>query len=449
MSRVKNRLIRPDVLRKRRRQWLLSFGWLLSLLILCPATLSAQFEAAPSESDLAPSPAETTNPADLPGWQIRGVDAFPPTGQSPAYLFPQAGRFRVWGWLDAGYMGNTSSPSSRFNGPYNAVDRNEPMFNQGYLVTELERDGDEFGIGARADLLYGNDFLLAQSVGLEVSQDGSSGWNGQYYGLAIPQAYVDLGNDTLSVQVGHFYTVVGFEGVPAINNFFYTHAYSYQFAGPFTEWGALATWNASPDWQFQAGPVNRWNTLVADSNNVEFLGRAKYTSPSQAWWSSFAIITGNEPNNVAGLPDIVPRSANRTRYSFLFDQKFGGFEYVFHQWLGSQQSGTSDGSTAWWYGIDQYLFYRLSERWKLGGRFEWFRDEAGTRVGLNRPSNPNKAPLPGNFFSFTVGPNYSPHPNLVVRPEIRWDFYDGNSHPFNDGQSKNQVLLGLDAILRF
>src|SRR5262249_35168387 len=152
-----------------------------------------------------------------------------------------------------------------------------------------------------------------------------------------------------------------FEGVPAINNFFYSHAYSYQFAGPFTEWGALATWNPSSDWQFQAGPVNRWNTLVADSNNVEFLGRAKYTSPTQAWWTSFAIITGNEPNNVAGLPDIVAASANRTRYSFLFDQKFDAFEYVFHQWLGVQQNGTASGSAAWWYGLDQYLFYTLSE----------------------------------------------------------------------------------------
>lgn len=387
---------------------------------------------------------------DLPGWQLTGEDAIPLQSRSPEFLFPQESPFRAWGWLDAGYMGNTSSPKSRFNGPYNAIDRNELMFNQAYLVTEFVRPaGDEFGIGARADLLYGFDFLLAQSVGLEVNQNGTQRWNGQYYGLAIPQAYVDLGNDTLSVQVGHFYTVVGYEGVPAINNFFYTHSYSYQFAGPFNEWGALATWNPSSNWQFQGGPVNRWNTLVAESNNVEFLGRAKYTSSSQAWWSSFAIVTGNEPNNVAGLPDIAPASANRTRYSFLFDQKFAGFEYVFHQWLGVQQNGTADGAAAWWYGIDQYLFYTLSEHWKLGGRFEWFRDEAGTRVGLNRPSNPNKSPLPGNFFSFTIGPNFVPNPNVVVRPEIRWDFYDGPAHPYNDGQNKNQVLLGLDAILRF
>jgi len=29
-------------------------------------------------------------------------------------------------------------------------------------------------------------------------------------------------------------------------------------------------------------------------------------------------------------------------------------------------------------------------------------------AGLNRPSNPNHVPLPGNFYPLTVGPNWSP-----------------------------------------
>ena len=60
-----------------------------------------------------------------------------PTEQDDfCHYLPDVGRLHFYGWLDAGFVGNTSSPASRFNGPYNAVDRsNELMFNQAYLVS--------------------------------------------------------------------------------------------------------------------------------------------------------------------------------------------------------------------------------------------------------------------------------------------------------------------------
>lgn len=36
-------------------------------------------------------------------------------------LLPSDGRLKIYGWLNGGYIGNTSSPNSKFNGPYNAV----------------------------------------------------------------------------------------------------------------------------------------------------------------------------------------------------------------------------------------------------------------------------------------------------------------------------------------
>ena len=46
---------------------------------------------------------------------------------------------------------------------------------------------------------------------------------------------------------------------------------------------------------------------------------------------------------------------------------------------GLQEAGAVDGSNAYWYGVDQYLYYTINDCWKAGGRFEWFRDEDGTR----------------------------------------------------------------------
>ncbi len=386
------------------------------------------------------SPGRTTIEADAPADPVR-------------YLFPQDGRFRVRGWLDAGDVYNSTNPASKFNGPYNAVDRTkEVMFNQAYLITEvvLPQDGS-FGVGGRVDLLYGEDYILAQALGLEVHPDGTRRWNSsQYYGLALPQLYGEIGTNDLSLKIGKFYSIVGYEGVMAPENFFYSKAYPYQFAGPFTHFGGLVTAKLTDTVTAQVGLVNGWNAIDRTTDRLGVLAGLKYQS--EPMWTSFAIITGDEPNNVAGLPGIIPQSANRTRYSYLLGLKpTAELEYVFHHWLGFQEDGTASGSTAWWYGIDQYLYYRLTDQVRLGGRFEWFRDEEGTRVGLNRPANPNVPPFPGNFYSLSAGINYLPVPNLVLRPEIRSDWYTGNASrlPYQDGNKDYQLMLGFDAILRF
>ena len=77
------------------------------------------------------------------------MDGVIPSGQD-WWLFGEPGRQGVYGWLDGGFVGNFASPASKFNGPYNAVDRaNEPMMNQAYLVAERTLPGDgSAGIGA-------------------------------------------------------------------------------------------------------------------------------------------------------------------------------------------------------------------------------------------------------------------------------------------------------------
>jgi hypothetical protein len=423
---------------------------------------------------LAQTPADPPSVLDAIPGQLGDEGKFVPgASQGPAptvdpieRLFPQNAPYHFRGWLDAGGIYNTANPPSKFNGPYNAVDRNRELtFNQAYLILEtaLPSQGGP-AIGGRIDLLWGEDFLLAQSRGLELRDNGTLHWNGQFYGIAFPQAFVEAGNKELSVKLGHYYTIVGYEGVESPANFFYTHSYSYQFGGPFTHWGGLASWNLDKNWLVQAGPTMGWNTLYSNSNHVSFLGGIRYTADSKKWWSSFAVTTGqeqrfplatpvdNDRDDPNGQADLSTSYTNRTRYSFLFDwTPSDRLEYVFHHYLGFQENGTPQGDTAWWYGVDQYLYYRLCSTLRVGTRLEWFRDEEGTRVGLNRPNNPNKPPLPGNYFAMTFGLNYTPVPNLIFRPEIRYDTVgnSGTRLPFDDGQNNYQWMLGLDCILHF
>ena len=94
--------------------------------------------------------------------------------------------------------------------------------------------------------------------------------------------------------------------------------------------------------------------------------------------------------------------------------------------------------------MNQYFFYKMSNCWGFGGRFEWFRDDDGVRVV---PGNA------GNYFEMASGMNWKPHANVMVRPELRYDWYQGvvgvNGNPFNNGTATSQFSGGCDVIFTF
>jgi hypothetical protein len=349
------------------------------------------------------------------------------------------------GWLNGGLYLNGQSPPSRFNGIYNQTDYDGGMLNQVYAIAEKAVEkSDATILGGRMDVLYGRDFILAQSLGIEANPGGGGGWNKENLGLAIPQAYASIGNRDAYLKVGHFYTLIGYEGVPAPVNFFYSKSNSYMFAGPFTHWGTVGTWNASDNLSIDAGLVNGWNGFDRTSDSVSFLNRMTLGSQATRTKLSVGVITGNEANN-----NFVAYT-NRTRYSVILTQDMGErTQYVFHQWLGVQDRFFSNGSNAAWYGLDQYLFYTISSKLRSALRLEWFRDEDGVRLGLNRPSNPNKPPYVGDLYSISTGINWQGTKSFVVRPEMRYDWFTGSGNPFNDNKSTDQFVTGLDAIWMF
>jgi hypothetical protein len=136
------------------------------------------------------------------------------------------------------------------------------------------------------------------------------------------------------------------------------------------------------------------------------------------------------------------------------------FLYVLQHDLGVEDNGNlRTGADAQWYSLAQYFIYTLNAQWSTGLRFEWFRDEDGSRVagvGNLVPGHGWDA-LPGfagDFYELSLGLNWRPTLNMVLRPEVRWDWYDGSTNlqgqlPFDDGTSGKQFLLGMDFILTY
>lgn len=354
------------------------------------------------------------------------------------------GNLEISGWLNGGWLLNGAN--SNFNGPVGFGDEAQLQLNQMYGVFQKRVDArDGFDIGGRIDLLWGSDYIFTETAGLERRANGGPRWNSKAdYGLALPQAYLEAGWDDLTVKLGHFYTLVGYESVMAPENFFYSHSYTMLYGEPFTHTGMLASYDWSTEWTAHAGLINGWDRLDGSSDALGFLGGVNYSPRHELYDVAFSLVSSNEPNGAGG-------SSDRTMYSMVMNLVLTeNLSYVLQHDHGWQDSYFVGGAPAEWYGINQYLFYDINACWTLGARFEWFRDDDGARVAGVRPGNPYLGNSPGDFFQVGMGVNYRPHPNLVIRPEVRWDWHEGiGVQPFDANRSSRQFLGGLDVILRW
>ena len=319
---------------------------------------------------------------------------------------------------------------------------------------------DCFSIGGRADLLYGNDYLAAQSRGWELRRNAlitpaSERLNtGQDYGFANPQLYLEAGTSKASILVGHCATPLGYEVIPATGNFFNTHSYTFEFAAPFTHWGVMGKYNPNENWSFTGMVCNGWDSLNRDENSAGFVGGVKYTSCNKKWSFAYNAIISDEPNFSGAFVGYGTRYAHDVILDVNLSDKW---EYVFEHAYG-RQDAVGPAPTASWYSVNNYLFYKLNDCWKLGARFEWFRDDDTTGGGFIaagfRDGNPNVGGYSGDFYSFTFGANWSPggSKNLTIRPELRYDWFNGDGNlalPFDAGRRDHQFVLAIGAILQF
>ena len=117
------------------------------------------------------------------------------------------------------------------------------------------------------------------------------------------------------------------------------------------------------------------------------------------------------------------------------------------------------GGPASWTGWTNYLIYDINDCWGVGLRYEYFEDLDGAvvpGVGLLGQSTfyPSTVPVLGSKYNdVTIGLNWKPNKNVIVRSEVRWDWSSNAAvagvKPYDDGGSNSQFLWGNDVVVRF
>lgn len=324
--------------------------------------------------------------------------------------------------------GRSSATRTKSTGQFNSSP-NRLNLHQQWFYLEKEADGSEgLDWGFRADLMYGIDADDTQAFGNHPGRyDYLNGWDHGQYGWALPQLYGEVAYKDVSIIAGHFYTLLGYEVVTAPDNFFYSHAFTMYNSEAFTHTGVLATYAASDNVELYGGWTLGWDTgfdqLDGGSN---FLGGA-----------SVSLLDDVTVTYILTVGDLGLIGDGYT-HSIVADIALTDkLNYVLQSDLVSTTNpvGTPTGTNYDTIGVNQYLIYTVNDHLGVGSRMEWWKAD-GT-----------------SYYEMTYGVNVKPHANLVIRPEVRYQWAPAAEGP----GAKNPaglpvyggVIFGIDTILTF
>ncbi|HEX4129402.1 MAG TPA: outer membrane beta-barrel protein [Pirellulales bacterium] len=402
----------------------------------------------------------------------------------PVRLFGKTSFEKKWGiqnigWVAQSYTQNFYSPTNRYNGPVDWTDRsNDYEMNEFYniLKRDVDNGGEGWDWGFRWDNMYGTSAKYCTSSGFE--DKFQSNTQQSMYNDAMPSAQIVGQYNDMKVTMGRFISPVGFYTIGTYLNFFNTIPYTYQYGEPFTHTGFLAQQQVTDDLNLGLGVTRGWDNTGNFNPNAGVLGTVTRNNLSKEGDSlAWVFMYSNEPQAVGvnsaipinpGVPYNPPGFAGRYFQTLVYSRPITDrITYIAQSDFGHQTNAFGDGRAALWYGLNQYIYYKVNNCWSWGIEGEWFRDEEGFRVGGFLPNftsaqqapgiNPHALPtsvsgFAGNFFQTTMGPRWTPNPNLVIRPNMRWDWYDGPANglglaPYGNGNHYQQGILGTDVVV--
>lgn len=373
-----------------------------------------------------------------------------PTGDAqPWSLFNRVNSpFEVGGWMSGGFIANANGNRTG-NGnaplPLNNV-ADAPVLNQFWLYAAkpLDMEANDCDWGFRVDYVFGTDGPDNQAAG---DQGWDFGWNSSRdYGSAIPQLYAEFGLHEAILRVGYKFGLQGYEASQVVDNFFYSHNYAFGYGVPGTFAGAAVTYPVTDRLEVVGGWTTGWdswwsNYLCASTFMGGFTWSATDTTSLTYHVTVGDFGDGTAKNGAeSNAGDIYAHAVVLThrvsdRVDWAIENTFGSNTGI----------GANDNQ---WYSLTGYLFVDLNDHWSAGSRLDWFRDEDGQRVNVNGAG-------PGSYYEATLGLNWYPCSNLTIRPEVRWDWFDGQGRPFHSrdggmsGTDASQFTGGLDVVLVF
>ncbi|HEY7120290.1 MAG TPA: outer membrane beta-barrel protein [Tepidisphaeraceae bacterium] len=345
----------------------------------------------------------------------------------------------IYGHVEGGYTYNFDPPASGQNA-FRLFDFQDEKVLLDQLDLSIERRVDyrknQWDVGGLMEWMWGADAGLIHANGIFDWYDGPRNPQNQFDPV---QFYVDVTVPVLNgmrIRAGKFANLVGFESINPTVDFigFYSRSFVFGTGYPFTHLGVLATLDLNPDRTITfTGGVTRGDDqgFKDDNDSVSFLGSLNWQiNKTMALY--VANSTGPEqPDNNSDL---------RTTWDVTFYwQATDRCRFLANGYFIYDAAGASDGGSGYLYSFAALGSYQMCKEATFKVRGEYFHDQDGLRI-----------PAGTSLYEVTVGLDVVPFAkdpigrNLIIRPELRFDFSDDDV--FN-GES-HQYTLGVDAIFK-
>lgn len=381
---------------------------------------------------------------------------------------------KVYGWIQQSYTGNANGrPKSGANFGVNPNNQaNAWQLNQLYIIVENPiEQGDKTNFGFRVDNIFGRDWIFDYNQGMfndAFSLSLQDGYNmPQLYGEAHFPILTEGGID---VKGGKFYSIVGYEQVPAVSRPLLSVPYMFNYGQPFTHVGVLTTLHLTSRVNLYNGAINGWDRWINPRYLWGYIGGFSWTSKDAKTTLATTSIWG--PNqfpdflpanqqlyldgyvnipSLAGLPN--PGYARNTRTIFTsvgtheWTKKLTQVIEADQAWelsIPGLASGGRNGAprTATWFSFGNWFLYEFTPKFSGVWRSEIFWDPQGARL----QNMANGQFVGDRYHEITLGGIWKPNPNLWIRPEARYDWTQFHK-AYNDGTRKSQLTLAFDVVL--
>jgi hypothetical protein len=381
---------------------------------------------------------------------------------------------RVYGWIQNSFTGNANGNGNGFNFGVNPnFKSNQWMGNQYYLVVENPLElNDTVNFGFRVDNMIGNDWQFNFMQGLF----NGAFPPGHFPGYDLSQLYGEvhlpiLTPGGLDVKGGLWYTLAGYEQVPAIARPLLSVPYMFNYGQPFRHVGVVTTLHLTPRLNLFNGPINGWDRWIDQNYRWGYIGGFAWTSRDSRTQVAFTCVWGPDQfphflrNNQAIYPTgyfNIPGQAGRPDPGYATNDRTLFTTVITHKWdaqdklvqiIESDQGWelnvpglaslgkNARPETGTWFSFGNWFLYKFGNpaTSKVTGvwRSEVFWDPQGARTGA-----------PNTYNEITLGAIYKPKDYIWIRPEARYDWVPHGT-PYSNGTRSSQLTLGFDVIFLF
>jgi hypothetical protein len=347
----------------------------------------------------------------------------------------------VTGFVDVSYVYNfrNHGEGDGSGGPFLNRDANDTLnfvgenednsFTLENFAMFIDKDcTDEHPIGWQMHTYWGEKAQRITFSGPGNDTTGSTNFDGpegQHDRFAIAAANISWNAPVLGkhvkLTIGKMYTWIGYELVENIGNPNYTHAQTYNNAIPFTHTGISADVSEflpSDKWGLTLYVVNGWDSYI-DNNETKSVGTYLTYQPNDDFFISLATIYGGEGWGRGGPQadgDKTMMYNVVATYSLPQVDKLSlGFDWNHGYSQNTNQAGGNMNSGAHWWAAVAYVMYDYTDNQQGAFRYEYFDDDDGAKF------------FGQSIWTVTYTHNITIHDNLMLRPEIRYNKYNGGT----------------------